>query len=49
LVFNQIWFGLKEEVVIKRHVLFDAVRGATKRLISNATDAETTNTDVISF
>jgi hypothetical protein len=30
------------------NVLFDAVRGATKRLISNATSAETTNTDTLS-
>ena len=30
------------------NVLFDSVRGATKRLISNATSAETTNTDTLS-
>ena len=38
---------IKPRSFSENHVLFDAVRGATKRIISNTTDAEATNTTML--
>jgi hypothetical protein len=47
--FQPDWVWIKRRSGgLNDNVLFDSVRGATKRLISNATSAETTNTDTLS-
>ena len=38
---------IKPRSFAENHVLFDAVRGATKRIISNTTDVEATNTTML--
>jgi len=38
---------IKPRSFAENHVLFDAVRGATKRIISNTADAEATNTTML--
>ena len=48
--FQPDWVWCKDRTSTYDHVLFDAVRGATKRIISNSTGAETTaSTDLTSF
>jgi hypothetical protein len=49
LIFNQILFGLKIEVEVYDHHLFDVVRGGGNSLYSNDTVAENTYTTDISF
>ena len=45
--FQPDWVWIKERNNAKNHRLFDSVRGATKLLASNTTDAEGTNTDTL--
>ena len=48
--FQPDWVWCKDRTNTYDHVLFDAVRGATKRIISNSNGAETTaSTDLTSF
>ena len=43
-IFNQIGLWIKKQNTTNDHELFDAVRGATKTIYPNRTDAEVTNT-----
>ena len=45
--FQPDWTWIKPRSVADNHVLFDSVRGVTKRLVSNSTSAEVTVSDMI--
>ena len=45
--FQPDWTWIKPRSVTDNHVLFDSVRGVTKRLVSNLNSAEVTVSDMI--
>ena len=45
--FQPDWVWIKKRNVTESHALFDSVRGVTKRLHSNGTGAEETNTNTL--
>ena len=47
--FSPEWLWIKQRSGTRNHNLWDIVRGNTKRLISNTTGAETTETSITSF